>query len=89
LDAFRISATSSEKQSKAAKIGVKAEHILSLREQASTADLTQLRSIYLEKVFWKSPPLQNPEPFKKTLNGYGLPKGTARRRLFISPNNSI
>ena len=75
LGRFRISATSSEKQPKAAKIGVEAEHILSLREQASTADLSQLRSIYLEKVFLEKPSPAIPGAIQKNTQWIWTAKG--------------
>jgi len=75
LGRFRISATSSEKQPKAAKIGVEAEHILSLREQASTADLSQLRSIYLEKVFLEKPSPAKPGAIQKNTQWIWTAKG--------------
>ena len=51
LGRFRISATSSANQPRVSKIGVEAEHILSLKETAKSRDLSALRSIYLEKVY--------------------------------------
>ncbi|GIS29211.1 MAG: hypothetical protein CM15mP130_2410 [Verrucomicrobiota bacterium] len=55
LGRFRISATSSTNQPRVSKIGVEAEHILSLKETAKSRDLSALRSIYLEKVYLERP----------------------------------
>ena len=60
LGRFRISATSSANQPRASKIGVEAEHILSLKETAKSRDLSALRSIYLEKVYLERPAPTHP-----------------------------
>ena len=60
LGRFRISATSSANQPRVSKIGVEAEHILSLKETAKSRDLSALRSIYLEKVYLERPAPTHP-----------------------------
>ena len=60
LGRFCISATSSANQPRVSKIGVEAEHILSLKETAKSRDLSALRSIYLEKVYLERPAPTHP-----------------------------
>ena len=75
LGRFRISATSSAKQPKATKIGVEAEHILSLRDKASAEDLTQLRSIFLERVFLEKSSPATPRAIQKNTKWIWTAKG--------------
>ena len=75
LGRFRISVTSSSNQPRVSKIGVEAERILSLRDQASAEDLTQLRSIYLEKVFLEKPSPKKPGTIQKNTHWIWNAKG--------------
>ena len=85
LGRFRLSATSSEKQPKAAKIGVEAERILSLRDKVSAEDLTQLRSIYLEKVFLEKPSPAKPGAIQKNTQWIWTAKGNRpKETLYFS-----
>jgi hypothetical protein len=85
LGCFRISATSSAKQPKTAKIGVEAERILSLRDKASAEDLTQLRSIYLEKVFLEKPSPAKPGAIQKNTQWIWTAKGNRpKETLYFS-----
>ena len=85
LGRFRISATSTANLPTVSKIGVKAEHILSLKETAKPKDLSALRSIYLEKVYLERPaPTRNAIVLKNTQWIWNAKGNRPRETLYFS-----
>ena len=85
LGRFRLSATSSEKQPKVMRYGVEAEHILSLKDQATPQGLALLRSLYLEKVFLEKPSPANQGSIQKNTQWIWNAKGNRpKETLYFS-----
>ena len=72
------------KSARVSKIGVEAEHILSLKETAKPQDLSALRSIYLEKVYLERPVPTQPATVQTNTRWIWNEKGTGQETLYFS-----